>query len=125
MNTHKPTNHVGAQREPFYRRDDLIVRGASSNASYTAKLAAPGPPGERTDFGNGNRSIRKGNQMDTEPWGELVTVQAAADRLAVSRWMVYQLIWDERVKSVHIGRCRRIVRQSLDDYLSGLIEGAA
>jgi excisionase family DNA binding protein len=63
--------------------------------------------------------------MDTEPGGELITVQAAADRLAVSRWMVYQLIWDQRVKSVQIGRCRRIVRQSLDDYLSGLIEGAA
>jgi len=26
---------------------------------------------------------------------------------------------------VQIGRCRRIVRQSLDDYLAGLIEGAA
>jgi len=63
--------------------------------------------------------------MNTEPIGELITVQAAADRLAVSRWMVYQLIWDQRVKSVQIGRCRRIVRQSLDEYLSGLIEGAA
>ena len=57
--------------------------------------------------------------------GELMTVQAAADRLAVSRWMIYQLIWDQRVKSVQIGRCRRIVRQSLDEYISGLIEGAA
>jgi hypothetical protein len=37
------------------------------------------------------------------------TVHAAADRLAVSRWMVYQLIWDQWVKSVQIGRCRRIV----------------
>ena len=63
--------------------------------------------------------------MHTERGGELITVQAAADRLAVSRWMVYQLIWDQQIKSVQIGRCRRIVRQSLDDYLSGLIEGAA
>lgn len=60
-----------------------------------------------------------------EDQGELMTVQAAADRLAVSRWMIYRLIWDQRVKSVQIGRCRRIVRQSFDDYLSGLIEGAA
>ena len=64
-------------------------------------------------------------RMDTEIGRELITVQAAADRLAVSRWMVYQLIWAQQVKSVQIGRCRRIVRQSLDDYLSGLIEGAA
>ena len=57
--------------------------------------------------------------------GELVTVQAAADRLAVSRWMVYRLIWDQRVKSVQIGRCRRIVRKSLDAYITNLIDGEA
>jgi excisionase family DNA binding protein len=56
---------------------------------------------------------------------ELVTVQAAADRLAVSRWMIYRLIWDNQLKSVQIGRCRRIVRKSLDDYVAGLINGAA
>ena len=27
------------------------------------------------------------------------------------------------VKSVQIGRCRRIIRQSLDDYIAGLIDG--
>ena len=63
--------------------------------------------------------------MDTEPGSELITVQVAADRLAVSRWMVYQLIWDGRVKSVQIGRCRRIVRKSLDDYVARLVNGAA
>jgi len=63
--------------------------------------------------------------MDTEPSAELITVQVAANRLAVSRWMVYRLIWDQQVKSVQIGRYRRIVRQSFEDYLAGLIEGAA
>jgi excisionase family DNA binding protein len=57
--------------------------------------------------------------------GELITVQAAAYRLAVSRWMIYRLIWDQQLKSVQIGRCRRIVRRSLDDYVAGLIDGAA
>lgn len=57
--------------------------------------------------------------------GELITVQCAADRLAVSRWMIYQLIWDQKVKSVQIGRCRRIIRKSLDDYVAGLIDGVA
>ena len=56
---------------------------------------------------------------------DFVTVQDAADRLKVSRWMVYQLIWDGQVKSVQIGRCRRIVRQSLDVYVTELIESAA
>jgi excisionase family DNA binding protein len=57
--------------------------------------------------------------------GELITVQAAADRLAVSRWMIYRLIWDQQLKSVQIGRCRRVIRQSLDDYVAGLIDGVA
>jgi excisionase family DNA binding protein len=57
--------------------------------------------------------------------GELITVQAAADRLAVSRWMIYRLIWEQQLKSVQIGRCRRIVRQSLDEYVAGLIDGVA
>lgn len=63
--------------------------------------------------------------MMLEDQGELMTVQAAADRLAVSRWMVYRLIWDQKVKSVQIGRCRRIIRKSFDDYVAGLINGAA
>jgi excisionase family DNA binding protein len=74
------------------------------------------------------RSVSSGmrrDRMHTSPEGELITVQEAADRLAVSRWMVYRLIWDQQVVSVQIGRCRRIVRQSFDDYLAGLIEGAA
>ena len=57
--------------------------------------------------------------------GELITVQAAADRLAVSRWMIYRLIWEQQLKSVQIGRCRRVIRQSLDDYVAGLIDGVA
>jgi excisionase family DNA binding protein len=84
-----------------------------------------GKPWRRTNFGISTGGARRGIFMDTDRSRELITVQAAADRLAVSRWMVYQLIWDQQVKSVQIGRCRRIVRQSLDDYVSGLIEGAA
>lgn len=57
--------------------------------------------------------------------GELITVQAAANRLAVSRWMIYRLLWDQQIKSVQIGRCRRIVRKSFDEYIAGLIDGAA
>ena len=56
---------------------------------------------------------------------ELTTVQEAADRLAVSRWMIYQLIWENRLTSVQIGRCRRIIRQSFEDYLASLIEESA
>ncbi|MFD5828852.1 helix-turn-helix domain-containing protein [Lentzea sp. NPDC060358] len=55
----------------------------------------------------------------------LITVQAAADLLSVSRWTVYRLIWDNAVKSVQIGRSRRIVKASLEAYVQELIEEAA
>jgi hypothetical protein len=34
--------------------------------------------------------------MHTSPEGELILVQEAVDRLAVSRWLVYRLIWDQQ-----------------------------
>ena len=34
--------------------------------------------------------------------------------MAVSRWTIYQLIWNNEVASVQVGRCRRIVRKSFE-----------
>ncbi|MGW4371696.1 helix-turn-helix domain-containing protein [Nocardia takedensis] len=56
---------------------------------------------------------------------KFMTVQQAAEVLQVSRYSVYQLLWSGRVQSVTIGRSRRIVRKSFDDYVSELIEQAA
>jgi excisionase family DNA binding protein len=61
----------------------------------------------------------------TEAVADLITVQEAADRLAVSRWMIYRLIWEDQLTSVQIGRCRRIIRQSFDNYLSDLTADSA
>jgi excisionase family DNA binding protein len=61
--------------------------------------------------------------MNTNIASPLMTVQAAADMLAVSRWMIYRLIWDGKVESVQVGRCRRIVRHSFEAYLVALMEG--
>ncbi|MEU4803014.1 excisionase family DNA-binding protein [Actinosynnema sp. NPDC023587] len=55
----------------------------------------------------------------------LVTVQAAADMMSVSRWSVYRLIWDNAIQSVQVGRSRRVVKASLDAYVRDLIEEAA
>ncbi|MGW0179431.1 helix-turn-helix domain-containing protein [Nocardia sp. NPDC003345] len=56
---------------------------------------------------------------------KFMTVQQAADVLQVSRYSIYQLIWSGQVRSVTIGRSRRIVRQSFDSYVSDLIDQAA
>jgi hypothetical protein len=41
MNTSTATKHEAAQRERSYPRDELMVRGASSNASHTTKHYSP------------------------------------------------------------------------------------
>jgi excisionase family DNA binding protein len=56
---------------------------------------------------------------------KFMTVHEAAAELKVSRWMIYQLIWANEVQSVTVGRCRRIVRESFDAYVSGLIADTA
>ena len=57
--------------------------------------------------------------MYTSPEGELITVQEAADRLAVSRWMVYRLIWDQQSY-----RCRSAAADELSDNPSTTISPA-
>ncbi|PPJ07732.1 transcriptional regulator [Nocardia nova] len=57
--------------------------------------------------------------------GQFMKVQEAADELQVSRYSIYQLMWAGEVQSVKVGRSRRIIRQSFDAYVAGLIEMAA
>jgi len=45
--------------------------------------------------------------------------------LQISRWTVYRLIWANDLRSVQIGRCRRIPRKALDAYLARLTREAA
>jgi excisionase family DNA binding protein len=46
------------------------------------------------------------------------TVDEAAAYLRVSRWMVYQLIWSNQLRSRRIGRCHRIPLTELDRFLA-------
>lgn len=55
----------------------------------------------------------------------LLTVDQVAEVLQISRWTVYRLIWANDLRSVLIGRCRRVPREALDTYLARLISEAA
>jgi len=55
----------------------------------------------------------------------LLTVDQVAETLQISRWSVYRLIWANDLRSVQIGRCRRVPREALDAYLAGLTSEAA
>ncbi|QFZ16203.1 helix-turn-helix domain-containing protein [Saccharothrix syringae] len=56
---------------------------------------------------------------------QLLSVQTVAEVLSVSRWTVYRLIWDGELRSVQVGRCRRVPQAALDEYLGALLEEAA
>lgn len=64
------------------------------------------------------RRRQMGAVVVAEP--DLLTLPQVAERLQVSRHVVYQLIWSGQLQSVHLGRCHRIKRPELDDYLKSL-----
>ncbi|GAB3365704.1 hypothetical protein GCM10027360_32500 [Amycolatopsis echigonensis] len=55
---------------------------------------------------------------------EMLTVEEAADWLAVSRTTMFALIKDEVVPSVLVGRYRRVPADELAAYVEGLIARA-
>ena len=58
---------------------------------------------------------------DSTSLREMLTVEQAADRLAVSRTKMFALIKDEVVPSVLIGRYRRVPADELTAYIEQLI----
>lgn len=79
----------------------------------------------RTSQHAGSMNAAPRVSMSAKEAPPFMTVKAAADKLVVSRWMIYRLIWDGKVESVLVGRCRRIVRSSFEAYMRGLLEEAA
>jgi excisionase family DNA binding protein len=51
----------------------------------------------------------------------LLTVEEAADRLNIGRTTMYSLVSAGEIKSVTIGRLRRIPAECLDAYVSALL----
>jgi excisionase family DNA binding protein len=50
----------------------------------------------------------------------LLTVEEAADQLGVGRTVMYRLLSSGAVKSVTLGRLRRIPRECLSDFVADL-----
>ena len=51
----------------------------------------------------------------------LLTPDAAAKELAISRTVLYSLLATKDIESVKIGRSRRIPRHALDNYVARLM----
>jgi excisionase family DNA binding protein len=52
-------------------------------------------------------------------------VEEAAELLSLSRDRVYQLIRSNQLRSVRIGRARRVPARALDEYVVRLMQGSA
>jgi excisionase family DNA binding protein len=48
----------------------------------------------------------------------LVSVEAAAEMLSLGRTMVYGLVMSNDLRSIKVGRCRRILVSSLHEYVA-------
>lgn len=59
--------------------------------------------------------------MDTS---ELLTVPEAADRLRVSKWMLYNLIRSRRLRTIKIGDRRLVPVSAMHDFLRELEDAA-
>ncbi|MHB8512657.1 MAG: helix-turn-helix domain-containing protein [Actinomycetota bacterium] len=51
----------------------------------------------------------------------LLTIAEAAETLSISRSKVYELLYAEKIRSVSIGRSRRIPRTALVEYVEQLL----
>lgn len=50
----------------------------------------------------------------------LLTVDQAALMLSIGRTTMYDLIGSGTIASVHIGKCRRVTLEALEQYIAGL-----
>lgn len=55
----------------------------------------------------------------------LVTVDEAAEMLSVGRSLAWELVRRNEVRSVKVGRTRRVVVASLREYIAGLMGQAS
>jgi excisionase family DNA binding protein len=55
----------------------------------------------------------------------LYRVEDAAELLSVSRTRIYELIRSDQLRTVQVGKSRRVPARSLDDYVARLLRGRA
>lgn len=68
-------------------------------------------------------AVKKGNVMTTnklQPQSSptLITIPEAANQLRISKWMIYQLIRSNELKTMTIGRRRFTTTDDLNDFIN-------
>ena len=63
-------------------------------------------------------------QEDTDDKQLLITIDEAARRLSIGRSHIYAQMQHGNLRSVRIGRSRRILEEDLDDFIEQLLGGS-
>ncbi|PKW13917.1 helix-turn-helix domain-containing protein [Saccharopolyspora spinosa] len=97
------------------------VRPAETTREGTreARECAPGNPRKTRFPAPDGRSLPLSRQPEEEP-RELLTVEAAARRLSVSRTTMFRLLKSGDVASVRIGHARRVPAEAITAYVKRL-----
>jgi excisionase family DNA binding protein len=61
------------------------------------------------------------NNVNTAETRVVLTIEEAAKRLGIGRTTMYALVMTGEVRSVTIGRLRRVPVQCLDEYIAALL----
>ena len=84
-----------------------------------ARVAAGAPDAQMFVTGRGRPdpiSSRTGAEPDQRL---LLTVSEAAHRLGIGRSLLYELLTEGQIESIHVGRLRRIRPEALAAYIDG------
>jgi excisionase family DNA binding protein len=70
--------------------------------------------------GGGGRPQRHSSSPAGPPEQRLLlTVSEAAERLGIGRSLLYELLTEGKIESIHVGRLRRIPPEALAAYIDG------
>jgi excisionase family DNA binding protein len=70
-------------------------------------------------------SAMSGDATTSNSGSNLLTVPEACGRLRISRWSLYRLIHEQRLRTVTIGRRRFVARDELERFVVSLAEAGA
>jgi excisionase family DNA binding protein len=91
-----------------------MKRRNRSNADTTAGASSR----HRGVGRSGSESASTGEQAEMPPVRLLLTVPEAAEALGVSRSVVYELMDSGDLRNIKIGRSRRVLMTSLEEFIA-------
>ena len=95
-----------------------------ARALRTYDMLSPKQPTEIIRLATARDDADSYEPVGVEPQGNtdvlLISIEEAAKRLSVSRSVLYELLRTERIRSVRVGRSRRIPAAALAEFVDSL-----